>query len=154
MVITVISYHGERLGGTGQAFVMDRIGMHTRRLSLRSEYKHVRQRHTLKSRLPLFPFNLMAENCAVAHTLFHRGCCHLRPVLIALLLRCSKSHTQTHTCRHTVYDANGKVGWCILHTFPADCPCASDACEWDLQSQTNQTPHTPTLWVPLDYMRW
>lgn len=53
--------------------------------------------------------------------LFH---CHLRPVFTALLFCCFKSHTDT------LYDAYVDVR-CIFHVFLADCPCASDACEWD-----------------------
>ncbi len=65
MVIRAISYPGERLGLSGQAFVMDRIGMHTLRLSLHSEYKQVRhkQAHPLK---PTILFSIKTENCAVA----------------------------------------------------------------------------------------
>lgn len=59
---------------------------------------------------------------------------------------CSKSHIQRR--RRAVYEGNVVVGWFILLVFHADCHCASDAFEWDLQTQTNQTPHTPTLWVP------
>lgn len=88
MVITAISYPGDRLGWAGQPFVMNRIGMHTQRLSLHLKYKHVRSGTQSGAEYPFFPLNVMVA-CCFAVTLLQI------------------THTYTHA--DTPYDANMEV---------------------------------------------
>ena len=148
MVITAVSYPGERLERSGRAFVMDRICMHTPRLSLHSGYEQTRHSHThSEAHFLFFPLNLMVENSAAAHTLFHWASCHLKPVLTASVLRITSTHTHTHTDT-SLFGGNVQAWWCILHIFHADCPCVSDASEWDLEvSDQSNTSHPNSPWI-------
>lgn len=98
---------GERLERSGRAFVMDRICMHTLRLSLHSGYKQTRQSHTHSgAHFLFFPLNLMVENSAAAHTLFHWASCHLKPMLTASMLCIMRAcaHTHTHTLQSKTWN--------------------------------------------------
>lgn len=145
MVITAVSYPGERLERSGRAFVMDRICMHTPRLSLHSGYEQTRHSHThSEAHFLFFPLNLMVENSAAAHTLFHWASCHLKPVLTASVLRITSTHThiRTQTHRYLAVMCRHDDAFCTYFMLTV-LACLMQVNEtW--KSQTNQTPPTPT----------